>query len=269
MGKAGDFYPTAVGHEVGLMADSLKPRFVINSGDMFHGAGVKDSADRLWKIGFEELFSSPSLNINFYATIGNHEYIGNPQALVDYAKKGGRWKMPARYYTVVEKIDSVTSLRIVILDTSPFLESYRKKDQYKQVLTQDTKKQVVWLDSVLQSSHETWKIVIGHHPIYSSIFGDHGNTKEILQQVDPLLHKYGVDFYFGGHVHTFQHNVVDGMNYIVTTSGSKKRFSNPWYYTQFHAKSLGFTLCSITPAGFRVSFINENGEELYSFRKKH
>ncbi|MDD2797489.1 MAG: metallophosphoesterase [Bacteroidales bacterium] len=269
MGMTGNLSPIATAKEVSFLADSLKPRFIINSGDMFHNSGVKDTADQLWTIGFEDLFEGKSLNLDFYGTLGNHEYYGNPQALVDYSLKGGRWKMPARYYTLVKTINETTTLRIIVLDTSPFLESYRKKPAYKEVLSQDTNRQVAWLDSVLQSSHETWKIVVGHHPVYSSIFGDHGDTKELIKQVDPLMHKYGVDYYFAGHVHTFQHNEVDGIDYIVTTSGCKKRFSNPWYYTVFDAKSLGFTLCSITPAGFRVSFINEKGEEIYSYRRKH
>lgn len=269
MGMSGEFTPVATAHEVSVMADSLRPRFVINSGDMFHNVGVKDTADALWEIGFEELFEGKNLQLDFYGTLGNHEYYGNPQALIDYTHKSSRWKMPSRYYTLVKQVDAKTSLRIVVLDTSPFLESYREKPGYKAVLTQDPKKQVVWLDSVLNSSHETWKIVVGHHPISSSMFGDHGNTKELERDVEPLLKKYGVDFYFCGHVHTFQHNRQHGMDYIVTTSGSKKRFANPWIYSKFYAKSIGFTLCSITPAGFRVSFLNENGKELYSYTKKH
>ena len=176
--------------------------------------------------------------------------------------------MPARYYTLSKQIDHKTSLRIVVIDTSPFLEKYRKKPAYKAVLTEDTQKQLAWLDSVLNASHETWKIVIGHHPIYSTTFGDHGNTTEVQNAVEPLLKKYNVDFYFAGHVHTFQHNQTDGIDYIVTTSGCKKRFANPWFNNKFFAKSLGFTLCSITSAGFRVSFINEQGDEIYSYLKK-
>ncbi|MEI7677023.1 MAG: metallophosphoesterase [Bacteroidales bacterium] len=269
MGMTGELSPIATAKEVSKLADVLKPRFVINSGDMFHNVGVKDTADALWQIGFEDLFEGNNLNVDFYGTLGNHEYYGNPQALVDYTLKGERWKMPSRYYTLVKKVDSLTSMRIIVLDTSPFLESYRKNPQYKEVLSQDTKKQFMWLDSVLNVSHETWKIVIGHHPIYSSIFGDHGNTKELQADVEPLLKKYKVDFYFSGHVHTFQHNQAGGIDYVVTTSGSKKRFANPWLQTKFTAKSLGFTLCSITSSGFRVSFINEKGEELYSFLRKH
>ncbi|MFZ4457138.1 MAG: metallophosphoesterase [Bacteroidales bacterium] len=269
MGMTGEFSPIATAKEVSKLADELKPRFVINSGDMFHDVGVKDTADALWDIGFEQLFEGPNLNLNFYGTLGNHEYYGNPQALVDYSLKSKRWKMPARYYTVVKQIDAKNSLRIVVLDTSPFLEKYRAKSAYKAVLTQDPQKQVVWLDSVLNASHETWKIVVGHHPIYSTMFGDHGNTTEVQKAVEPLLKKYNVDFYFAGHVHTFQHNQADGVDYIVTTSGSKKRFANPWLNNKFYAKSLGFTLCSITSSGFRVSFVNEKGEEIYSYLKKH
>ncbi len=267
MGKTGEFTPMATAHEVGVMADSLNPHFMINSGDMFHGNGVKDTNDVLWQTGFEKLFPGKSLMVDWYSAIGNHEYFGNPQALVDYAQKGGRWKMPARYYTLVKQIDAKTTLRIVVLDTSPYEKKYRKDDRYRAVWNQDEKKQTLWLDSVLHASHETWKIVVGHHPIYTADFG-HGNTQGLIDEVDPVLRKYKVDFYFCGHIHKFEHTLRKGMNYIVTTTGSKKRAVNPWFYTRFYAKSLGFTLCSITPTGFRVSFINERGEELYSYLKK-
>ncbi len=267
MGKTDNLSPEVTAHEVAIMADSLHPRFMINSGDMFHGSGVKDTSDRLWQIGFEKLFPTKSLMVDWYSTIGNHESFGNPQALVDYAKKGGRWKMPARYYTLVKRVDAKTTLRIVVLDTSPYEKKYRKDKRYKAIWNQDEKRQTIWLDSVLHASHETWKIVVGHHPIYTGDFG-HGNTQGLIDEVDPILHKYNVDFYFCGHIHKFEYTLRKGMNYIVTTSGSKKRAANPWLYTQFYAKSLGFTLCSITPKGFRVSFINERGEELYSFLKK-
>jgi len=268
MGATGDLNPEKVAKVASSLGDTLGPRFVISSGDTFHDNGVRDTSDLFWKSRFEDVYTGKSLSVDWYPTLGNHEYLGNPQALVDYTLKGGKWKMPARYYTLVKQIDAKNSLRLVILDTSPFIRKYRKKEAYKAVRDQDTKRQVQWVDSVLASSRETWKIVVGHHPIYTTDLG-HGNTDELIDLIDPLLRKYKVDFYFSGHVHSFQHLSRDGMDYIVTTSACKKRLATPWFYARYFATSLGFTLCSISERGFRVSFVNDSGKEIYSYLKTH
>ncbi len=268
MGATGEFTSDLVSHTASVLGDTLHPRFIISSGDTFHDNGVRDTSDLFWKVRFENVFKGKSLRVDWLPTLGNHEYLGNPQALVDYSLKEGRWKMPSRYYTLVKHIDSKTSLRIVILDTSPFIQKYRKKEIYKEVLSQNPQKQVLWLDSVLASSHETWKIVVGHHPIYTTDLG-HGDTDELINDIVPLIRKYNIDFYFSGHVHSFQHLNREGVDYIVTTSACKKRLATPWFFTKYYATSLGFTLCSISNRGFRVSFINEQGKEIYSYIKTH
>ena len=41
------------------------------------------------------------------------------------------------------------------------------------------------LESKLARSKAQWKIVIGHHPVYSN--GHHNSTAELIQHVQPLL----------------------------------------------------------------------------------
>ena len=41
------------------------------------------------------------------------------------------------------------------------------------------------LESKLARSKAQWKIVIGHHPVYSN--GHHNSTAELVQHVQPLL----------------------------------------------------------------------------------
>ena len=60
------------------------------------------------------------------------------------------------------------------------------------------------INSVLTNSTETWKIVIGHHPIYSGGFG-HGNKEELINQLKPILEKNKVQMYFCGHSHSSQY----------------------------------------------------------------
>jgi 3',5'-cyclic AMP phosphodiesterase CpdA len=176
--------------------------------------------------------------------------------------------MPGRYYTIAGQVDSVNSIRIVFIDTAPFVQEYRKKaDKYPDASQQDTNKQLQWIDSVLASSHEKWKIVVGHHPVYS-VDTKHGNTDELIAQLDPVLRKYKVDFYFAGHIHNAQHIQKDGFDYIVSPSGSLGRpaFNGP--DTKYSNASEGFTVCSVSSNSFAVIFVNEKGQQLYRYEKK-
>lgn len=250
------------------LAPLLQPRFIISSGDFFHNDGVKSADDSLWPLMNDKIFASPFMKINVYPIDGNHEYIGNPQAPIDYSAKNPLWKMEARNYTFVKQIDSTTSVRFVMIDTSPFVAKYKNDPKYHNVTFQDWKKTVVWLDSVLRTSHESWKIVVGHHPIYTSDFGQ-GSTYELIKYVDPLLRKYNVDMYFFGHIHKFEHVQRDGMDYLSTTNGgSKPRIVNPWFYTRFVERTLGFTVCSVSHERFSVFFVNQRGNVIYTFHKK-
>jgi len=267
MGSSGPYREDTVAYMVNKLAGVLHPKFVINQGDFFHDQGVKDTLDPLWTAQFEKMFTAPGLNVKWYSIIGNHEYIGNPQALVDYGKHNARWTMPARNYTFVQRVDSATTIRFVMLDTAPFVLFYHHDPKYHEVNSQDTRKTVAFADSVLAQSHETWKVVVGHHPIYTSDFNQ-GNTYGLIEQIDPLLRKYKVDFYLNGHVHKFEHLQREGIDYMITTTGIKPRWTNPWFFTRYVKRSLGFTVCSVTAHDFAFFYINEKGETLYSYRKQ-
>lgn len=267
MGSSGPYREDSVAHTINRLAGSLHPKFVINQGDFFHDQGVKDTLDSLWNAQFEKMFTAPELNLKWYSIIGNHEYIGNPQALVDYGKHNPRWTMPARNYTFVQQVDSITTIRFVMIDTSPFSILYQYDPKYHAVKEQDPSKTVAFVDSVLARSHETWKVVIGHHPIYTSDFNQ-GNTYRLIEQVEPLLEKYHVDFYLNGHIHKFEHTQRNGIDFMVTSTGIKPRWSNPWFYTRYVKKSLGFSVCHVTAHDFAFYFVNEKGETLYSYRRK-
>jgi predicted MPP superfamily phosphohydrolase len=266
MGSSGPYREDSVAHTVNRLAKVLHPQFVVNQGDFFHNNGVKDTLDPLWSAQFEQMFSAPELQLKWYSIIGNHEYIGNPQALVDYGKHNARWTMPSRNYTFVKQVDSLTSVRFVMLDTSPFVYIYRFDSKYHQIKSQDPDKTVAFADSVLSHSKETWKVVVGHHPIYTSDFVQ-GNTYDLIYRIAPLLRKYKVDFYLNGHVHKFEHLQRDGIDYMVTTTGMKPRWTNPWFYARYVGHSLGFTVCSVTHKEFCFYFVNEKGETVYSYKR--
>ena len=184
-----------VAFQLGQIARVEKSKFIITAGDNYHLNGIPSASSPRWKSEYEDIYSSPSLMIPWYASLGNHDYVGNAHAEIEYSLISKRWKMPDRYYAHTEKINDTTDILFVHIDTSPFITEYRNNDSTYHVLGQDIHKQTHWIDSVLASSHALWKIVVGHHPIYSSV-DNHGNTRELIDDILPLLHKYGVRFYF-------------------------------------------------------------------------
>jgi 3',5'-cyclic AMP phosphodiesterase CpdA len=266
-GRNGYYKQKIVAQTMGRLAEIIRPKFILDSGDTFHYNGVRSISDPLWLTNFEMIYSHPELQVDWYPVFGNHEYRGNTQALIDYSQISRRWNMPAHYYTFSRKIDAENSIRIVCIDTSPFLKEYRNlSDQFPDVALQDTIKQLKWIDSVLTVSNEKWKIVMGHHPMYS-VDSLHGNTQELIRQLDPILRKHHVDFYFSGHIHSAQHIQKDGMDYIVSASASLNSPAKYGPYTKFESSAEGFTVCTIKNGTFEIIFVNEKGEELYRYKK--
>jgi tartrate-resistant acid phosphatase type 5 len=171
--------------------------------------------------------------------------------------------MPDRYYDHTEKINDTCDVLFVHIDTSPFITDYRDNDSIYHVLAQDTHKQLRWLDSVLASSHAVWKIVVGHHPIYSSV-GNHGNTKELIDDVLPLLQKYGVRIYLCGHEHFLQYLVHSNINFFVCGGGSVSRPVSDRDDVKFGIASPGFLSMTITPTAVTGVYVDDKGKILFS-----
>jgi predicted MPP superfamily phosphohydrolase len=267
IGQNGYYKQKEVANTLGNLAQSIRPKFIIASGDTFHYNGVRSTSDPLWSSNFESIYTNPWLLVDWFPILGNHEYRGNTQAVIDYSRISRRWNMPARYYTFAVKIDSVNSLRFVMLDTPPFMSEYKKQpDQYPDILKQNTKQQLQWLDSVLLASPEKWKIVIGHHPVYSTD-SLRGKNTELFDQLDPVLTKHKVDFYFSGHIHIAQHIQKNNINYVVSPSGSLGVNTGTFPGAKFVSHSEGFTICTVKKDYFEFIFVDENGKELYRYKK--
>jgi tartrate-resistant acid phosphatase type 5 len=252
-----------VAFQAGIIAGLEKSKFVITGGDNYHQNGIQNARDSRWKSEYEDIYSSQSLMIPWYASLGNHDYVGNAQAEIEYSLISKRWKMPDRYYAHTEKINDTTDALFVQIDTSPFITEYRNNDSIYHVLGQDIHKQLYWIDSVLNSSHALWKIVVGHHPIYSSV-SNHGNTNELIDNILPLLQKYGVRIYLCGHEHFLQYLVHNAINFFVCGGGSVSRPVNDRDDVIFGIGSPGFLSMSLTPASARVVYFDDNGKSLYS-----
>lgn len=263
-GRDGAGFQTSVAKQMAMEAAKVHAAFVISVGDNFYEEGVQKPSDNQFKTSFEDIYKAPSLQIPWYVAIGNHDYHGNVDAEIQYGAVDPRWHMPARYFSVHQKIDDTTSLDLFFLDTSPFVTQYRTEDKYKaHVAGIDTKAQVRWLDSALAASKAQWKMVIGHHPVYSAS-PKHGNTPELIAAIKPLLEKYHAQVYLCGHDHNLQHNRVGQVDYYVSGGGSEARPAGHAPYTKFSATSPGFLAVELDHTWLHAKFFNQRGTVLDS-----
>ena len=226
LGRNGYYDQKPIAELMGNMAETVDIECVIAAGDIHHFEGVRSVNDPLWMTNYELIYSHPELMIPWYAILGNHEYRGNTQAVIDYSKVSARWNVPSRYYTFAMENDGVT-VRFVMVDTAPLLDKYREDtEKYPDACKQDMDKQLSWIDSLLTTSKEDWVLVVGHHPIFAETGKDDSERLDLQKRLDSILRKHtNVDMYLCGHIHNFQHirKVDSNIDYVVNTSGSLSR----------------------------------------------
>jgi acid phosphatase len=128
-----------VAKQFGITAREINASFVVTCGDNFHGKGVPSPTDPYWGVNFENVYTAKSLMIPWYITLGNHDYEGNVDAELEYAKTSNRWIEPARYYSFTKQLPDSTEALFVIVDSSPFIRDYINKTQDENhVKSQDT-----------------------------------------------------------------------------------------------------------------------------------
>lgn len=267
LGRNGYYDQKPIAELMGRMGETIGPKCVIAAGDIHHFNGVASVNDPLWTTNYEQIYSHPELMIDWFPVLGNHEYRGNTQAVLDYGQISRRWMMPSRYYTKVFNKKGL-SLRVVFIDTTPLINRYRKEyTTYPDAKKQNDVAQLQWLDETLRNAHEDWVIVVGHHPIYAETSKSQEERDDMQKKVLPLLHKYNnVALYACGHIHNFQHirKSNDKIDYVVNSSASLARKVNPIDGTQFCSSEPGFSVISATSSQLNLYMIDKEGKVLYT-----
>src|SRR5262249_40205306 len=122
-------------------------------------------------------------------------------------------------------------------------------------------KQFEWLRNTLADSQNEagvkWRIVYGHHPMYTS--GFHLNERRIgalRTQLTPVFEKYRVDLFVAGHDHDMEHLRKDGIHYFISGAGGaelrKVRHTQP--ESIFYATTYGFLDLTIDGQRITVRF---------------
>ena len=270
LGRNGYYDQKPIAELMGIMAEEVGPEFILATGDVHHFEGVQSVNDPLWMTNYELIYSHPELMIDWFPLLGNHEYRGNTQAVLDYSKVSRRWEMPARYYTKTFE-EKGTTLRVVWVDTAPMIDKYRQdSEQYPDACKQDYQKQLAWIDSVLTVASEDWVIVAGHHPIYAETSKSDSERIDMQARLDPVLQKHKVDMYICGHIHNFQHIRVPGSNidYVTNSAGSLARKVKPIEGTVFCSSDPGFSIVTVSSEKLELRMIDKKGNLLHTVTRQ-
>jgi len=106
-------------------------------------------------------------------------------------------------------------------------------------------KQLEWLEKSLSESKSTWKVVFGHHPVFSS--GMHGSTKVLMENLPVIFAKHKVSLYMCGHDHNYERSLVmNGTTYIVHGGGANTRPVGKSDFTAYSAAELSFVVVEVS-----------------------
>lgn len=204
----------AVAHAMKVYSEKNPFSLVLLAGDNIYNEGEMEKIKNVFEKPYQPLLSQ---NIPFHAVLGNHDIrTNNGDDQVSYPM----FNMPGRYYTFSqEQVD------FFALDTN---------------VNADWETQLKWLEENLAKSQKPWKIVFGHHPLYSS--GMHGTDEALIAKLEPLFSKYQVSLYICGHDHNYERTVpIQKTTYIITGAGCSTRpvQRSPW--TAYSEAKLSFT----------------------------
>lgn len=137
----------------------------------------------------------------FFPALGNHDlYTAHGAPYFDYFTLPGN----ERYYAVRRG-----EVAFFLLNSDP-----SEPDGVDSASTQAR-----WLRGALATSGALWKVVVLHHPPYSS--GAHGSSDWMQWP----YRAWGADVVLAGHDHTYERLLVDGLPYLVNGLGGRARYS--------------------------------------------
>jgi predicted MPP superfamily phosphohydrolase len=274
-GRNGEFHQKEVAAQMSKTASTIDANFIVTVGDNFYPNGVRSIQDPQWEKSFEDIYHQHSLHQDWHVCLGNHDYNGNIQAQIDYSKISRRWKLPSNYYKEIITLEDGSKALLLFVDTTPFIKSYYSKGNEieENVKRQDTVAQKIWIINNLKNSDYDfkWKIVVGHHPMYSG--GKRKNnkdTKDIEKLFVPIFEEYKVDAYLCGHEHDLQ--VIKPKKRHTTQflsgTGCEVRPTGITEGTLFSVSEPGFMTFSITPELILTQLVDANGKILFKHEIK-
>lgn len=207
-------------------------------GDNVYPDGLTLGADGLDDAGrFRTLFMEPFGTLGgdrddfrIYAALGNHDWKisrAASEAQIEWLEKNPPFYMDGAFYRVVPA-GSEGLVEIFVLDTTLLLATTTvyeieieedgsetlledEEDEHPDGVAQLSgaeRRMAIWLEEALADSTARWKIVTGHHALWSSGGSKMEQARVLRRLILPALCRHA-DIYFAGHDHTLEAHLDD------------------------------------------------------------
>lgn len=237
--------------QVSQLVKSWRPEFIVTCGDNNYPSGSASTIDaNIGKYYHEFIYNyagsygSGSSSLRFIPSPGNHDWgnlTNNPTGLDPYL---AYFTLPGneRYFTVRKG-----SVEIFILDSDVNEPDGRTSNSV----------QSQWCQAALGASTATYKLVIFHHPAYSS--GAHGSSTFMRWPFEA----WGATAVLQGHDHMYERLQVGGIPYFVNGSGGQGLYNwgtiLPESQYRYNA-DFGAMRVTATWKGITFRFYNRSGQ---------
>lgn len=237
--------------DVAALVHSWAPELIVTTGDNNYMDGGAETIDD--NIGqyygdfiapyhgkYAANFAAPAQQNRFFPALGNHDWRATDlKPYLDYFELPGN----ERYYTV-----SWGPIDIFVVDSDPHEPDGVELES----------KQAEWLRHELAAADGPWKLVVMHHPPFSS--GSHGSDPDMQWPYAA----WGATAVLAGHDHHYERIEHEGLLYFINGLGgfherypikephpaSKLRFNEDW----------GAMRISADTQGIRFEFFTRKGE---------
>lgn len=195
------------------------------------GADGKDDQQR-----FRDLFIEPFAplaegrrDFRYYVALGNHDWntsLAGAESQLRFHETTAPFYMDGYNYRV-RPASAGGQVELFVIDTELLLSRSEIRETSMSVDGRGTLLEEVdengpwvraqaerepdiaaWLEQALASSDARWKIVVGHHPLWSSAGSKFAQAAELRRLILPTLCRYA-DLYLAGHEHTLELHVDD------------------------------------------------------------
>ena len=222
-------------------------------GDNFYPRGIKRDLsirDPQFNLFSDVLAGSAPPGLTFYPILGNHDWMGDTNAQVNFSLLDPRWHMPSVYYFERFALGEGVDVCVWFIDTERFDGT-----------------QVGWLRDSLASERGTctWTIVNGHYPVFTGGEYATSSTLERFKNIlHPILNDYSIDLYLSGHEHQSQILKDDNNHtvYVVAGAISDMRRERPRGHAHLRwidSHTVGFAELRISSSELRVIFHRSYG----------
>ena len=128
---------------------------------------------------------------------------------------------------------------------------------------------VAWLQSDLQEHQDAGFIVVSQHiPVYFSDTGDVTLPTKMQNILAPIYEQYGVSLVLSGHLHGYQHHLVNNIHYVISAGGGGRLYDPGLPLpgaTIALKKSYSFMDCGVDGQGMECAAYDEDGNTIDGF----